>query len=243
MRMTSPDHLLTFRNWNGEELRLIPPTVMEFDAQGEPILFNPMNPNHFGRSFLRPDYAERIVWTADTDEDSTSNINEFHGFHCGATISPRIRRIIEDYGCPNIEFIPVNIVSRRDGRKIDEWSFVNVFDWRDIFDLQRSVATWVDFPQPMAPTFELLRRFGDKLMIKVEELVLLPDADLSGLFLAKGPSETICRNVYIGQELADRINEGMPGNRQATFPRFPLDRRDILRRFRAFPEIRPNTVN
>jgi hypothetical protein len=227
--MNNPDYLLTLMDANTFGLQPVKPCPVGFDQDGVPVQLDTLQ--YFGISFLNHAHPEKIIWHAVTKSKSTADLSEFFGFHCGAMVSPRVRSIIEEYGIPNIEFIPLKILHSKgkgwesiadDVKEIGDWWFVNVFNWRDIFDFERSKLEWEDFLQPLVGRSKFEHQFGERRIAKIDELVLLPSADTTGLYLARGPRADICRKVFIGEELAERINADLPPKRRTFFKPFLL---------------------
>jgi hypothetical protein len=206
---------------SNEELRPLASSPVGFDETGAPIPLNTLDFHRFGKPML-PDAGGALVWQARTPLASTAALRELHPFHSGAMITPRTKRIIEDFGAPEVEFIPLRIIAAATGELLDEWWFVNVFHWRDIFDFRASKLKYRRFPKDPGRSAAVSAQFGARMIVEIEALVATPAAQTGGLFLARGPSEAIWRNVFIGRELAARINDGVPVERQAGFGEFLL---------------------
>jgi hypothetical protein len=206
---------------SNEELRLLASCPVGFDKTGAPIRLNSLDFYRFGKPML-PDAGGVLVWEARTPLASTAALRELHPFHFGAMITPRTKRIIEDFGAPEVEFIPLRIIAAGTRELLDEWWFVNVFHWRDIFDFPASKLKYRRFPKDPGRSVAVSAQFGKRMIVEIEELVATPAAQTGGLFLARGPSEAIWRNVFIGRELAAQINDGVPVERQAWFGEFLL---------------------
>jgi hypothetical protein len=194
---------------------------------GETQPLDTMNPDHFGRSYL-PDNGDPLKWFATTLKSSVKEIGEFYPFHGGAMISPRFRKIIEDVQHDGIEFLPLEIRHRSTSEVIDNWWFVNVVIWKEVFDLTKSHVKWEEFAKPLVGWAKLESKFGSKRITKIDSLVAFPAAYDGGLFLAKAPSEIICSRVFIGNELAQRLNFALPKSKKIGFESFLLEDRKLM---------------
>ena len=216
---------LALPQWTSEELWLAAGLHVGFHADGTPIPFNVFDfEERWGKPML-PCAGEELVWTATTPCASAAELRGLYPFHFGAMISPRVRRIIEDFDSTEVEFIPLRILSRETGALLEDWWFVNVFHWKDAFDLERSKLEYCEMPPSPRGSAAVSARFGPALITEIYELEALPEACSGGLFLARAPTENIWGRVFIGHELARRINEGVPKDLQVYFQAFAL--RDI----------------
>jgi hypothetical protein len=216
-------------------------TLLYEDESDVPVQFDTMNYKHFGRPFLR-DGLPQIEWGARTEAESISGVAELYCFHGGLLVSSRIRAIIEAYDGLNLEFIPLTIRQSITGEILaDDWSYCNVYNWKDAFDFEKSDVDWVPFPE-MPETSQgplrLARQFGDKAITLIRNLVVLPEALEGGLFVARAPTTEICNRLFVGHqlghELVAKVNEKAPieccisleafdpavGRRSITFPKF-----------------------
>jgi hypothetical protein len=221
--MAAKEFLLTLPELMGERIRLVNPCYVGREPTGEPILLNTLDPRSFGRSFIAQAGPD-LLWHARTEVKSLDRLKDLHGFHSGAIVSPRAKDIIESENIPNIEFIPVAIRYMDTDTMLGTWWFVNVFNWRAVFDLQRSKVKYVDFYEPITGTRQISRRFGEKLIAEWDILEANKEATGDGLFLAEAPTEKIWNRIFISRHLAERLNEGLPKDRRISFPQFWLDR-------------------
>lgn len=221
--MAKFEYLLTLPILMGETIRLHQPCHIGHEADGRPIAYDALDPRSFDRSFLdEPGFAP--VWHAGTEVESLDELNELYGFHSGAIVSPRVRRIIEEEKVPNVEFIPLEIRTWEAKRLLGEWWFVNVFNWRKVFDFDRSKVSYTDFFQPITGLRTISRRFGELVVRGWQVLEVHQEAITDGLFLAEAPSEALWGNVFISEHLAHQINDGLPKERQIYFTPFWLDK-------------------
>lgn len=221
--MAAKQYLLMLPELMGGTIRLSNPCPVGREPDGRPVLMNPLDPRSFGRSFLA-ETGPDTLWHARAEAGSLDDLKDLYGFHCGAIVSPRARAIIEEDGVPNIEFIPLEILQGDSDRMLGQWWFVNVFNWRKVFDFKRSKLAYDDFPLPPQGLNGITLRFGDRFISEWDLLEVDPEALEDGLFLAEAPMERIWSRVYIAERLALRLNEGLPTERRIHFEQFWLDR-------------------
>lgn len=220
--MAANDYLLTLPELLGDAVRLAQPCIVGSEPGGEPILLNPLDPRSFGRSFLA-EAGPDLVWRARAEVKSLEKLNDLYGFHCGAIVSSRARDIIGAQGLPNIEFIPLEILYKSTDTVLGTCWFLNVFNWKKLFELERSKATYQDFPEPVSGLLSISRRFGEQLLTDWQRLEVNEGVIEDGLVLAEAPSERIWNKVFISEELAEKLNHGLPKERQIHFEKFWLD--------------------
>lgn len=213
---------LVLSQWSSEDLWLSsqPKLIVGYDRDGHPIPFDVFDFHRWGRPWL-PQAGGSMTWTANTNRSSTAELRGMYPFHSGAMISPAVRRIIEEVGAIDVEFIPLRIVNRETGILLDdEWWFVNVFRWKDIFDFAKSRFEYREMPRRIDGSNSVSARFGAVSITEIYDLAVRPQAYTDGLFLARATTEKIWSRVFIGHELALRINEGVPPERQVYFEPF-----------------------
>lgn len=220
--MAANDHLLTLPGLMGQTIRLAQPCIVGYQPSGEPLLLDTLDPRSFGRSFLAH-AGPNLVWRGRTEVKSLDKLKDLYGFHCGAIVSRRARAIIESQQIPNVEFIPVEIFYKNSDTVLGSWWFVNVFNWRKLFDLERSKATYQDFADPAQGLLQISRRFGGRLLADWQRLEVVEGALEDGLALAEAPAERIWSRVFISQGLAEKLNDGLSKDRQIYFEKFWLD--------------------
>lgn len=218
--MVTGNPLVLLQYMPHDELRLLTcPVGLRED--GSAIGLDVLDPWQFGRSILSAS-ATAIRWLATTPFPDVRTLRELYPFHFGAVVSPRVRQLIEEIGAVDVEFIPLTILWEGSGQPIGEWWFVNVFCWRDVFDYSRSRLEYTEFSEELDPWQARSAEFGRAAITEIHELVATPEAFAGGLFLARGSSTAIWSRVFVGTELARRINDGVPPERQVHFQEFLL---------------------
>lgn len=201
------DHLLVLPETADRTVCLDGATV-SVGGSAQTVRLDVFNPDHFGKPYLPADGSE-LRWPGLTKRKSLKGITDIYPFHGGAIISPRVCKIIESFQTQGIEYIPLDLFHWKTKELVAEWWFMNVFEWRDIFDFSASTFTSEPFQDSWGGLKNLERRFGDQRIKRIEKLVISKSADLSGIFLAKATTEAICMKVFVGFELATAINEGL----------------------------------
>lgn len=220
--MLRREYLLALPILMGDSIRLAQPCMVGRNENSDPILFDPLDPCSFGRSFLSGAGPE-TVWHARADVRDFKDLKELHGFHCGAIISPRVKSLIEDFGVPNIEFIPLRVLYRDTEEVIANWFFMNVFNWRDVFDFGNSDVDCTDFFQPISGLRKISSSFGERAIADFRRLEVDKRQLRDGLYLARAPMEKIWNNVFISPHLADKINGLFKEGKGIDFRKFWLD--------------------
>jgi hypothetical protein len=109
----------------------------------------------------------------------------------------------------------------------DMW-IINIFNWKDVFDYDRSDLVFNQYPFDQSVTDRVSARFGEKRIINWNYLKVNVDETRDGLFLAKGPGIDIWQNPFISKPLADKIlaavNPSLPIRGKLVFHRFSLNR-------------------
>lgn len=207
-----------------DDLMLAQGNVIGHDAEGRPIVLDVFDFTWWGQPLLQKATAP-LTWTATTNRSSTAELAVLYPFRTGAMVSQAARRIIEEVDATEVEFIPLRIVAEDTGVLLDEWWFVNVFHWRDAFDYSRSKLDYRDMPREPRGSDAVSARFGSKLIVAMYELAVRPEAYSGGLFLARGTTESIWGRVFVGRDLVERLNDGVPPERQV--PCYPFFVRNI----------------
>jgi hypothetical protein len=141
-----------------------------------------------------------------------------------------MRKIIEDYygstgEAPEIEFLPLQIFHRRKHDVLlGEWWYLNVFHWKEVFDLSRSKgvvyyrppAEWADMDRAQ---FQARFAYDGKQIYEAEDLAPLPQAYEGGFYLAKLPYHRVLSNLFVGYELGRLMKEKCPAKKEIAFQR------------------------
>jgi len=188
------------------------------DADGQPLFFDTMNPDHFGAQLLPA--GDGIRWIATTTTTDIAALSGFYPFHAGAMISPDMKLALDELQLQDLEYIPLEIRHRTTGSPLAEWWFVNVFGWRDVFDLQASSYDSEEFRHPLSGFQRLEARFGERRATRIKSLLVHPAFKPNGLFLAKFPNEQICMRVFISPEVAKVIRSISPNPQACVFEEF-----------------------
>jgi hypothetical protein len=190
------------------------------DAEGNPAFLDTMNPDHFGSRLLQP--GSEIRWTATTPVMDVGTLSGFDPFHSGAMISPAVKQVLTDLQLEDLEYIPLEVRHRTSGSLLAEWWFVNVFGWRDVFDLDASSYDIEEFRSPATGFQRLEARFGHQRAVRLRSLQLHPRFTPRGLFLARFPNEKVCLRVFVAPDVAEAIRKVSPVPKACVFEEFAL---------------------
>lgn len=168
--------------------------------------FNVLDPRCFGQPLTMP--GKELRWSAHTQYRNPRSIPQVIGFHSGAIVSPKAREIIEQHQAPNVEFIPLDIYHKNTDELIAEWWFLNVFNWKKVFDLTRSRASYRDYPFT-GGLAQIDQRFGAQEMFNMEYLEVDVEQTRDPFFLAEVPSTLVWNNVFVSNRLRRELDRAV----------------------------------
>lgn len=212
--------LFALPTFTDPNLHLSAKCSLGLDGDGNPAFLDTMNPGHFGSRLLQS--GSEIRWTGTTPVMDIDTLSGFHPFHSGAMISPTVKQAFDGLAFEDLEYIPLEVRHRQTGALLADWWFVNVFGWRDVFDLNTSSFDFEEFRNPVSGFQRLEARFAQRRACNIRSLQLNPMFTPHGLFLAKFPNEKVCLRVFMAPDVAETIRNASPNPAACVFEEFAL---------------------
>ena len=200
-------YLLTIPN-SGGPILLMKPLPIGHDDFGNERYFDTLDPDCFGKR-LMGQADKGLRWRAASELKWVARLPELNAFYGGVIASPRVKQCIEHFQSDNIEFIPLDIYYEKTDEKIAEWWFINVFNWKDVFDYEISQLDYADyeFPTPLNCMTAVSARFGRRPISSWTSLKINKCQTSDGLFLAKSSSRHFWHNIFISMKLANELKK------------------------------------
>lgn len=193
-----------------------------YDDQHNPMQHNSSDPDHLGRALL-VEGSPMPPWRAESRRKDLDRLWGLYPFDFGAMVSPRIREVIERVSTVGIEFIPLEVYHAKTGVVLGDWWFMNVFNWRQVFDLDRSDVEWRELSGNNPLPMPLQRMFGNRYIRYITRLTALPEAWEGGFYRAAIPQTVTSAKVFLGREMIEALEAARPGIADTFFRSFFLE--------------------
>jgi hypothetical protein len=178
------------------------------------------DPYMLGYPFGKVPKGLRLTGTSKTK--NLKKLKHFYPYVAGGYISNSLKELFTKFYDIKADFVPADIYYEKDNSLLCEYWYMNVYEWCDLIDLEKSDVEWYDYnplshlnpdqveamnderKEAMALHLLQTHRFGTRAFGQYRSLILKHGLERD-IFFIKVPSDNIYTRPIISQRLIEHI--------------------------------------